>query len=112
KFGNSLIDAWLLKNGRSPGSLNPVEKLCFVGKRGMGALEFEPVVPKGTDNATKLEISELIETAGEILRNREGFISNLKRDEEKVLSDILKIGTSAGGARAKALIAFNEGTGE
>lgn len=112
KFGNSLIDAWLLKNGRPAGSLNPVEKLCFVGKRGMGALEFEPVVPKSTDNATKLEISELIETAGEILRNRESFISNLKKDEEKALADILKIGTSAGGARAKALIAFNEETSE
>lgn len=112
KFGNSLIDAWLLKNGRSAGSLNPVEKLCFVGKRGIGALEFEPIVPKGPENATKLEISELIDTAGELLRDREGFLTNLQRDKEKALADILKIGTSAGGARAKALIAYNEETGE
>ena len=60
KYGNSLINAWLASNDRPANSMNPVETLCFIGKRGMGALEFEPVVPKTTNNATKIEINSLI----------------------------------------------------
>ena len=91
--------------------MNPVELLCFVGKRGMGALEFEPVNPSGANTATKVEITDLIVTAERILNNRQEFRGQLAL-EEKALSDILKIGTSAGGARAKVLIAFNEETKE
>ncbi|UCJ07614.1 HipA domain-containing protein [Chitinophaga pendula] len=91
--------------------MNPIEMLCFIGKRGMGALEFEPVNPKGSDSATKIEISSLVQIAGDILNNRVSFEGQLDNDE-KALLDILKIGTSAGGARAKALIAFNEQTKE
>ncbi len=112
KYGNSLINAWLSRNGRPADSMNPVELLCFIGKRGMGALEFEPVVPKTNNDATKIELDSLIHIAQEILSGRQDFNTNLSGDEAKALSDILKIGSSAGGARAKAVIVFNPDTKE
>ena len=112
RFGNNLINAWLAKEGRAPDSMTPIETLCFIGKRGMGALEFEPVQPRGNNTATKLEISSLVSIAEEILTGKKNFTANLQKDEEKALMDILKIGTSAGGARAKAVIAYNPLTGE
>ena len=112
KYGNSLINAWLSTNGRPADSMNPVELLCYIGKRGMGALEFEPVVPETNNSATKIELDSLVNIAGEILSGRQDFNTNLSADEAKALSDILKIGSSAGGARAKAVIAFNSDTKE
>jgi serine/threonine-protein kinase HipA len=112
RYGNALINAWLARVGRPVGSMNPVEMLCFTGKRGMGALEFEPVVPKSANQATKVEIGSLAEVAQQILSGRQFFQTDLSHDEQKALSDILKIGTSAGGARAKAVIAYNPETGE
>jgi serine/threonine-protein kinase HipA len=112
KYGNALINTWLAKNGRATDSMNPVEQLCFIGKRGMGALEFEPVMPKATNRSTTIELDSLVQMAGEILSGRQDFLAHLTGDEEKALMDILKIGTSAGGARAKAVIAFNEDTKE
>jgi serine/threonine-protein kinase HipA len=112
KYGNSLINAWLTSNGRPSNSMNPVELLCFIGKRGMGALEFEPVLPKTNNGATKIELNSLIHIAQEILTGKQDFNTNLSGDEAKALSDILKIGTSAGGARAKAIIAYNPETKE
>ena len=112
RYGNALINAWLARVGRPSGSMNPVEMLCFTGKRGMGALEFDPVVPKSVNQATKVEIGSLAEVAQQILSGRQFFQTDLSHDEQKALSDILKIGTSAGGARAKAVIAFNPETGE
>lgn len=112
KYGNSLINAWLSRNGRPTDSMNPVELLCFIGKRGMGALEFEPIVPKTNNGATKIELDSLINIAQEILSGRKDFNTNLSGNEAKALSDILKIGSSAGGARAKAVIAFNPDTKE
>ena len=112
KYGNTLINTWLARNGRDPDSMNPVEMLCFVGDRGMGALELEPIDPKNTNSSTKLEISGLIEIARDILNNRQTFNTDLTGNQEKAWSDIIKIGTSAGGARAKALIAYNDRTQE
>jgi len=112
RYGNALINAWLARVGRPSGSMNPVEMLCFTGRRGMGALEFEPVVPESADKATELEIGSLAEVAQQILSGRQFFQTDLSHDEQKALSDILKIGTSAGGARAKAVIAYNPETGE
>jgi serine/threonine-protein kinase HipA len=112
KYGNALINTWLARNGRPSDSLNPVEMLCFIGKRGMGALEYEPAIPKGPGTSTKVEIGSLVKIANEILSGREDFNANLSENEEHALLDILKIGTSAGGARAKAVIAFNPSTGE
>jgi serine/threonine-protein kinase HipA len=112
KYGNALINTWLTRQGRPTNSLNPVETLCFIGERGMGALEFEPVQPKPKNTSTKIELGNLIEIAEQILTGRKDFTTNLTEDEEKALFEILKIGSSAGGARAKALIAYNEKTGE
>jgi len=112
RFGNTLINTWLAQTGRPANSMNPVEMLCFIGKRGIGALEFEPAVPNIKDAATKIEVDSLVSIAETILTGRQNFRASLPEDEEKALMDILKIGTSAGGARAKALIAYNEKTGE
>lgn len=112
KYGNTLINAWLARNGRAANSLNPVELLCFIGKRGMGALEFEPVEPRDTQGATKIELDSLISIAQQILSGREDFNSKLSDNEEKALLDVLKIGSSAGGARAKAVIAYHPLTKE
>ncbi len=112
KYGNQLINVWLNENGRPADSMNPVELLCFIGKRGMGALEFEPVISGAFVKSTKIEVSQLIEIAQAILSNKQQFTINLTNEDAKALSDILKIGTSAGGARAKAVIAFNQKTGE
>jgi len=108
KYGNALIDVWLAKEGRTPESFNPVERLCYMGKRGLGALEFEP--SKGTilSSSCNIDIGSLVELAGEILSKRNLFESSfLIPKRKKALQDILKVGTSAGGARAKAIIAWN-----
>ena len=112
KYGNALINTWLTRRGRPTDSMNPVETLCFIGKRGMGALEFEPPVPKVSDVSRKIEINDLVQIANEILTGRQIFATNLLENEEKAILDLLKIGTSAGGARAKAVIAFNPETKE
>lgn len=112
KYGNALINQWLIRNKRAPNSINPVETLCFIGNRGMGALEFEPTIPKAENKALKLELAELVDISAKILNGRQEFLSHLNDDEEKAMQSILKIGTSAGGARAKALITYNEQTKE
>lgn len=112
KYGNTLINQWLVKNNRPANSINPVETLCFIGQRAMGALEFEPAMPKVKGQSIRLEMSELIDVTSKILSGRQEFLTNLQPEQEKALQAILKIGTSAGGARAKALIAFNKETQE
>jgi len=112
RYGNTLINTWLARNGRPADSMNPVEMLCFIGQRGMGALEFEPVVPKGKNTSTKLEVDNLVEISEAILSGRKNFHTDLSQDEEKGLLNVLKIGASAGGARAKAVVAYNSKTGE
>jgi len=112
KYGNQLINLWLAQQGRPQGSMNPVEMLCFIGTRGMGALEFEPAVLKETKRTFSIEIDSLVGTAQKMLNKREAFTTNLNKDEEQAVLEILKIGTSAGGARPKAVIAWNEKSGE
>lgn len=112
-FGNALINAWLAKEGREPESFNPLERLCYTGDRGMGALEYAPSIgPSGT-KADKIDVSALVELASEILtkhNNLQGSFAS--EDREESLQDILRVGTSAGGARAKAIIAWNPETNE
>lgn len=112
KYGNRLINIWLAQQGRQENSMNPVEKLCFIGSRGMGALEFEPTQIKSSKNSFSLELNSLVEVAQKMLNEREAFLTNIGKDEEKAMMKILKIGTSAGGARPKAVIAFNPKTKE
>jgi len=113
KFGNALIDAWLATQGRTPASFNAVERLCYTGTRGMGALEFAPVVGPKPRTATKIEIDALVRLAGEVLTHRGDLQGHFhEAGKEKALRDILSVGTSAGGARAKAVIAWNRATNE
>ncbi|HRG58766.1 MAG TPA: type II toxin-antitoxin system HipA family toxin [Bacteroidia bacterium] len=112
KYGNQLINQWLAHQGRPQNSLNPIEMLCFIGSRGMGALEFEPNSIKENKNTFTVEINSLVEIAQKLLYERSSFNANLQHEDEKAIMDILKIGTSAGGARPKAVIAYNEKTGE
>ncbi len=111
-YGNALIDVWLARNGRPAGSMNPVEKLCFIGSRGMGALDFEPVQTPAANQSFSVEVDNLVEVARSILNKRKDFSTQLSHKNEQGVVDILKIGTSAGGARPKAVIAYNEKTGE
>ena len=110
KYGTTLLNAWLASQGRSPGSMNPVERLCYMGTRGMGALEFEP--NKTHESAVKVEIKSLVEMAQQILGQRKTFTVNIKPNVKKGLEDIIRVGSSAGGARAKAIIAYNPKTKE
>lgn len=112
RYGNELINLWLAQQGRPLNSMNPVELLCFIGTRGMGALEFEPTTLNETKRTFSIEIDSLVEIAKKLLSEKESFVTNLKADDEKAILEILRIGTSAGGARPKAVIAYNENTGE
>ncbi len=112
RYGNELINLWLAQQGRPQNSMNPVEMLCFIGTRGMGALEFEPATWKESKRTFSVEIETLVEIAKNMLFKKEAFTANLQADEKKAISEILRIGTSAGGARPKAVIAYNVKTGE
>jgi serine/threonine-protein kinase HipA len=112
RYGNQLINRWLAQQGRPPDSLNPIEMLCFIGTRGMGALEFEPAVLRESKRTFSIEIDSLVATAQKISDQRSAFTTNLNKEEEQAVLEIIKIGTSAGGARPKAVIAWNEKSGE
>ena len=97
KFGSRLIDAWLAETGRSAGRFSPVDRLCYIGNRGIGALEFEPTVGKAT-RSKKLEVAQLVDLANRVLDERENLFGELGgEDEAGALEDILSVGTSAGG---------------
>jgi serine/threonine-protein kinase HipA len=110
KFGNQIIDAWLVQQGRDLQSFNPVDRLCYIGSRSMGALEFEPEIEQIPQASNVLEIEALVHFAKEVLDERSHFYTNL--NTQNSFSDILQVGSSAGGARAKAVIAYNRATGE
>lgn len=114
KFGNALINAWLASQGRQPDSFNAVERLCYTGERGMGALEFAPAMgPKKARQTARIEVDKLVELASEVLTNRNNLQASFENeDKAAALGDILRVGTSAGGARAKAVIAWNPKTNE
>ncbi|MCW8875415.1 MAG: HipA domain-containing protein [Gammaproteobacteria bacterium] len=117
RFGNALIDTWLATQGRTPDSFNVIERLCYTGERGMGALEFAPATGPRARQASRIRIDHLVELASEILAHRNRLRVSLTEEgdgEEKAqaLRDILRVGTSAGGARAKAVIAWNPATNE
>lgn len=107
KFGNAIIDAWLVRNGRDVGDFTPVERLCYTGSRGMGALEFAPPINETIEKAVPVEIAELISLAQEVTNTRGQLNTRLGNGEKDAMLDILRVGTSAGGARAKAIIAIN-----
>lgn len=104
-FGNAVINAWLARNGRDPQSFNPLERLLYSGKRGMGALEYAPALRQTQTVSSRVELESLIGMAQQVLDQRAGVSSQLYNDD---LTAILQVGTSAGGARAKALVAINK----
>lgn len=113
KFGNALIDAWLATQGRAPDNFSAVERLCYTGSRGMGALEFAPALGPRPRQAAKIRVDALVRLAGEVLTHRSDLMGHFHdAGKERALRDILRVGTSAGGARAKAVIAWNRETNE
>jgi len=108
RYGNALIDAWLARRGRSPESFDPVKRLCYVGSRGMGALEYRPSRGPGSTIGA-VDVAGLVELAAAVLAKRSALDADIEHDEDAI-KQILKVGTSAGGARAKAIIAFNPET--
>lgn len=113
RFGNQLIDAWLATQGRAAADFSPVERLCYIANRGMGALEFEPQVGNVAGaGAEPVEVAALVELAQQVVGQREAFHVNLRDEAADGLAALLAVGTSAGGARPKAIIAFNEDSGE
>lgn len=109
RFGNRLIDVWLAETGRSLESFNPVDRLCYVGTRGVGALEYQPAIPRA-DRRGELALAQLVDLANRVLDERNRLSGRL--DDREALEDILSVGTSAGGARAKAVLAWNPDTRE
>ncbi len=113
RFGNALIDTWLATQGRRPESFNAVERLCYMGARGMGALEFVPAQGPEPRATGRIEIDALVALASDVLRERGGLKASFRSvARQNALNDILRVGTSAGGARAKAVIAWNPQTNE
>ncbi|MBT4837752.1 MAG: type II toxin-antitoxin system HipA family toxin [Methylococcales bacterium] len=116
KFGNALIDVWLAKQGRKANSFNPIERLCYIGSRGMGALEYKPSQYQGRKSNAIIDLKEMVVLASKILSNREKFIENINENNDRqmrqAMTNLLVVGTSAGGARAKCIIAYDETTGE
>jgi len=113
RWGTALVNAWLASQGREQSSFDVVQRLCYVGTRGVGALEFqpshEPTVAAGAD----LQVDALVRLASEVLAEREGFVAELSENpDEQAMKAILAIGSSAGGARPKAFIAYNNATGQ
>jgi serine/threonine-protein kinase HipA len=113
RWGRALVDAWLAAQGRDESSFDVVQRLCYVGTRGMGALEFQPAQDPSGGEGSDLRIDALVRLAGEVLAQRAEFIAELAANpEEEAMRQILAVGTSAGGARPKAIIAYNEATGQ
>ncbi|TYL46999.1 type II toxin-antitoxin system HipA family toxin [Marinomonas sp. IMCC 4694] len=114
KFGNRLIDQWLERNSRDPESFSPIERLCYIGSRGMGGLEFKPTVGKFKESVSEIQLSELVDLANEALQEKAELNATFDNDSQgerrETIEQIILVGTSAGGARAKAVIAWNKET--
>ncbi len=113
RFGNAVINTWLARQGRPPESFGALDRLCYIGERGVGALTFRPAIGPQQPGDAPVEIAALVGLANEVLAERDGFATSMPDDDpHRGLLDILAVGTSAGGARAKALIAWNPDTCE
>ena len=113
KFGNMIINAWLASQGRNIESFSPVERLCYIANRGMGGLEFEPGILEPFSNAKVIEVANLVDLSNKIIKHRADLVGVLNGpDDREAIENILRVGTSAGGARAKAVLAWNPKTNE
>lgn len=113
KFGNAITNLWLASQNRSEAAFNPVERLCYTGKRGMGALEYKPIIAGLPTIARIVEVSQLVALSNQVLNDRESLTCHLTAEgDDPGMEGMLRVGTSAGGARAKAVLAWNEESGE
>ncbi|MGA9396915.1 MAG: type II toxin-antitoxin system HipA family toxin [Anaerolineaceae bacterium] len=113
KFGNAMIDEWLASIGRAKESFNSVERLCYIGSRGMGGLEYRPALRGISSKSKEIEVANLLELANRVLERRAGLDGMFTGDDDREsLEDILRVGTSAGGKRPKAILAWNPKTNE
>ena len=112
RFGNRIIDAWLARQGRTPESFSSVERLCYTGKRAMGALEFSPIINQVIERSVPVEVNELVELVQKVTKERSKLTVRFDREASEALLDIIRVGTSAGGIRPKAVIALNDKTKE
>lgn len=111
-FGNDIINTWLARQGRTPESFSPVERLCYTGKRAMGALEFSPIIKESLEKSVPVEVHELVELAQTVTNERSQLKATFDKGASEALLDIIRVGTSAGGKRPKAIIALNDHTKE
>jgi len=107
-FGNALIDAWMARKGVTKSEITTLDRLSYMGKRGMGALEFRPAQGSRIESTKPLEMKNLVEAARTVLKG--DFSDDVQA--QAALANIIRVGTSAGGARAKAVIAWNSATQE
>ena len=113
RWGTALVNAWLASQGRDQSSFDVVQRLCYVGTRGMGALEFQPAHGPAESGDADLQVDALVRLANEVLAERAEFVAELsKNPDEEAMKAILTVGSSAGGARPKAIIAYNDATGQ
>ncbi len=109
-FGNKVIEQWLASQGKSISDFTAIDRLCYMGKRGMGALEYVPATSELRDIDQDINVSKMVQFASDVLNQREAAVLNA--EEKLTYSQLVQVGSSAGGARAKALIAWNEATNE
>jgi serine/threonine-protein kinase HipA len=111
-FGNAVLAAWTASQGRSTADITPIERLKYIGERGMGALTYHPAQRhKGLNASQQVEIESLVAVAQKVLDDRANFDVQLGtpgREDEDAMLALLSVGVSAGGARPKAVLAFND----
>ena len=108
RFGRKVINEYLISIGRDKNSLSPIEELLYIGCRGMGALEYQPVLDGTLNEPNEIRVRDIADAAKEVLKRHSDSV--LKPEIGK-LRDLIKVGSSAGGAKAKAIVAYNEQTG-
>lgn len=112
KFGNALINRWLAEQGRNANDFTVIERLCYTGKRGMGALEFRPAIQTKLEESVSVEVAELTRLAQRVIDERSVLKTEFCANPTDAMLNIIRVGTSAGGNRPKAVIALNEKTNE
>ena len=115
KFGQAIVDTWLARQGRGPEDFSIIERLCYTGTRAMGALEFQPSSTGNLEQAVDINLEKMVSLVRDVIKRRTNLDETLAKNDklnQAALLNILMVGTSAGGARAKAVIAFNQNTGQ
>ncbi|MBU2878236.1 MULTISPECIES: type II toxin-antitoxin system HipA family toxin [Aliiglaciecola] len=110
-FGNAVINAWVASQGKSAKDISPLQRLKYTGTRGMGALTFAPATRhKNLNSSQQLEVENLVEVAQDIVNQRSKFNVSLNQqgyEDKEAMMALMSVGMSAGGARPKAVLAFN-----